>query len=183
MSRAMQTISLVLLASSVCYLEALRASSTAIWFPPSPLHVARPRPLPMILNTSLIDLLSSLPTSSSHCAVKANDSINGQIYLLLLLPLQSDPLSLPSRYLEIISNYGISALRSTQIPSVLPSKVQDEIIPVLPFWVLISLGAYLLGRLGLGVMRFRDCESAYTELMGHIEKAKRDLDSRKVSWS
>jgi Dolichol-phosphate mannosyltransferase subunit 3 (DPM3) len=35
----------------------------------------------------------------------------------------------------------------------------------------------------MGVMRFKDCESAFTELMGHIEKAKRDLDSRKVGWS
>lgn len=105
------------------------------------------------------------------------------VYLLLALPLLADPSSLPSRFLENFSLYGVSALRSTNIPSVLPAVVQTEIIPVLPLWVIVTLGAYLLGRLGLGVMRFKDCENAYTELMGHIEKAKRDLDSRKVGWS
>lgn len=73
-------------------------------------------------------------------------------------------------------------LGSTKIPSFLPTIVQDEIVPVLPFWILISLGAYLLGRLGLGVMQFRDCESAYKELTSHIDKAKSDLDSRNISW-
>ena len=32
-------------------------------------------------------------------------------------------------------------------------------------------------------MRFKDCESAYTELTAHIETAKKDLDSRNVTWS
>jgi Dolichol-phosphate mannosyltransferase subunit 3 (DPM3) len=102
---------------------------------------------------------------------------------LLLLPLLKDPTSLPSKILGSFSSYGVSALKSTNIPSFLPTKIQNEIVPVLPFWVLITLAAYLLGRLGLGVMRFKDCEDAYKELMGHIEKAKKDLDSRKVSWS
>ena len=116
-------------------------------------------------------------------AVRANNTTKFQIYLLLALPLLTDPSSLPSRYLESLDSYGLSTLRSTKIPSFLPLKVQVEIIPVLPFWLLITLGAYLLGRLGLGVMRFKDCESAYTELTGHIEKAKKDLEVRKVSWS
>jgi hypothetical protein len=109
--------------------------------------------------------------------------INWQIYLFLALPLLNDPTSLPSRFLESISLYGVSALRSTKIPSVLPPTIQNEIVPFLPFWVLITLAAYLLGRLGLGVMRFKDCESAYTELTGHIERAKMGLDSRNVGWS
>jgi dolichol-phosphate mannosyltransferase subunit 3 len=72
---------------------------------------------------------------------------------------------------------------STKIPALLPKKIQVEIIPVLPFWILVTIGAYLLGRLGLGVVRFKDCGDAYKELMGHIEKAKKDLDTRKVGWS
>ena len=49
--------------------------------------------------------------------------------------------------------------------------------------MLVTLGAYLLGRLGLGVMRFKDCDDAYVELKGQIEQAKKDLDKRKVGWS
>lgn len=98
------------------------------------------------------------------------------VYLLLVLPQLND-------HLQNLSGYGVSALRSTKIPSFLPLRIQVEIIPVLPFWALVTLGAYLLGRLGLGVIRFKDCEGAYTELMAHIQKAKEDLDSRHVSWS
>ena len=54
---------------------------------------------------------------------------------------------------------------------------------MLPFWAVITLAAYLLGRLGLGVLKFRDCDEAYTELMGQIKSAKGDLDARKVGWS
>lgn len=85
-----------------------------------------------------------------------------QAYLLLALPLLT---------------------QDSPVPSLLPTKIQVEIIPVLPFWALITLGAYLLGRLGLGVLRFDDTKEAYTELMGQIEVAKKNLDQRKVSWN
>ncbi|EXJ84646.1 hypothetical protein A1O3_05316 [Capronia epimyces CBS 606.96] len=82
-------------------------------------------------------------------------------YLLLVLPLLTE---------------------DSPIPSILPTKIQVEIIPVLPFWALITLGAYLLGRLGLGVLRFNDTEDAYKELMGQIDVAKKNLDKRRVHW-
>jgi hypothetical protein len=85
-----------------------------------------------------------------------------QIYLLLILPQITD---------------------NSPVPSILPLKVQVEIIPVLPFWALITLAAYLLGRLGLGIMTFKDCNEAYTELMGQIDAAKANLDTRKVGWN
>jgi dolichol-phosphate mannosyltransferase subunit 3 len=44
------------------------------------------------------------------------------------------------------------------------------------------LAAYLLGRLGYGVLKFNDTKAAYTELMGQIDAAKKDLDGRKVGW-
>lgn len=84
-----------------------------------------------------------------------------QTYLLLALPAMTDVFD---------------------IPSILPTKIQVEIIPVLPFWALITLASYLLGRLGWGVLNFNDTEEAYTELMGEIEQAKKDLDKRKVGW-
>jgi len=82
-------------------------------------------------------------------------------YLLLALPLLGD---------------------SSPVPSILPTKIQIEVIPALPFWAVVSLGAYLLGRLGLGVLVFNDTKDAHTELMGQIDQAKKDLDKRNVGW-
>lgn len=45
---------------------------------------------------------------------------------------------------------------------------------------MVSLGAYLLGRLGLGVLTFNDTHEAYVELQGQIEQAKKDLEGKKV---
>lgn len=46
-----------------------------------------------------------------------------------------------------------------------PAKVQSEIIPVLPFWAIVSFGAYLLSSLGWGIFTFKDTEGAYRELL------------------
>jgi dolichol-phosphate mannosyltransferase subunit 3 len=87
--------------------------------------------------------------------------IQYKVYLLLALPLLTE---------------------DSPIPSILPTKLQVEIIPVLPVWAVVSLGAYLLGRLGLGVWRFNDTEEAYKELTGQLETARKNLDTRKVRW-
>ncbi|KAI1815960.1 dolichol-phosphate mannosyltransferase subunit 3 [Poronia punctata] len=57
----------------------------------------------------------------------------------------------------------------------LPDLVQTEIVPVLPFWALVSFGAYLLFRLGWNVMTFHDVPEAHTELVAEIELAKKEL--------
>ncbi|KAI1644729.1 dolichol-phosphate mannosyltransferase subunit 3 [Daldinia loculata] len=57
----------------------------------------------------------------------------------------------------------------------LPELVQTEIVPVLPFWALVSFGAYLLFRLGWNVMTFHDVPEAHKELTAEIELAKTDL--------
>lgn len=88
-------------------------------------------------------------------------TLSQQAYLLLALPLLTE---------------------SSPIPSILPTKIQVEIIPVLPFWALIALAAYLVGRLGLGVLRFNDTREAYDELQAQLNKARGDLDARKVRW-
>jgi dolichol-phosphate mannosyltransferase subunit 3 len=82
-----------------------------------------------------------------------------QAYLLLALPLLTE---------------------NSPVPSILPTKIQVEIIPVIPFWAVVSLGAYLLGRLGLGVLTFNDTKEAHEELVAQIEKAKQDLAGRGV---
>ncbi|ORY61743.1 dolichol-phosphate mannosyltransferase subunit 3-domain-containing protein [Pseudomassariella vexata] len=57
----------------------------------------------------------------------------------------------------------------------LPALVQTEIVPVLPFWALVTFGAYLLFVLGYNVMTFNDVPEAHKELMAEIELAKTDL--------
>jgi len=57
----------------------------------------------------------------------------------------------------------------------LPAVVQKDIVPVLPFWLLVSFGAYLLFRLGWGVLTFNDVPEAHKEIMTEIELAKKDL--------
>ncbi|RDA95412.1 hypothetical protein CP533_5389 [Ophiocordyceps camponoti-saundersi (nom. inval.)] len=57
----------------------------------------------------------------------------------------------------------------------LPPLVQNQIVPVLPFWALVSFGALLLFRLGLGLVTFNDVPEAHKELMLEIDMAKADL--------
>jgi len=51
----------------------------------------------------------------------------------------------------------------------------------LPFWAIVSFGAYLLFKLGYGVYSFNDVPEAYNELMGQIDQAKADLRKRGVT--
>ncbi|KAI8936917.1 hypothetical protein NX059_006149 [Plenodomus lindquistii] len=61
-----------------------------------------------------------------------------------------------------------------------PEKIQKEIVPVLPFWALVSFGAYLLFKLGWGVFTFNDVPEAHKELMEQIREARIDLKSKGV---
>ncbi|KAF1352365.1 dolichol phosphate mannosyltransferase subunit 3 [Delphinella strobiligena] len=62
----------------------------------------------------------------------------------------------------------------------LPANIQDDIIPVLPFWVLVSFGAYLLFQLGWGVFTFNDVPEAHKELMAEIDEARADLRKKGI---
>ena len=50
----------------------------------------------------------------------------------------------------------------------------------LPFWALVSFGAYLLFKLGWGVFTFNDVPEAHKELMLEIEVARKELRSKGV---
>ncbi|KAK0388090.1 hypothetical protein NLU13_4334 [Sarocladium strictum] len=63
----------------------------------------------------------------------------------------------------------------------LPPLVQEQIVPVLPFWALVSFGALLLFRLGFGILTFNDVPKAHQELMAEIDMAKKDLRTLGVS--
>ncbi|KAF2852900.1 dolichol phosphate mannosyltransferas-like protein subunit 3 [Plenodomus tracheiphilus IPT5] len=61
-----------------------------------------------------------------------------------------------------------------------PEKIQKEVVPVLPFWALVSFGAYLLFKLGWGVFTFNDVPEAHKELMQQIHEARIDLKAKGV---
>jgi len=81
----------------------------------------------------------------------------------------------------------------------LPAKIQEDIVPVvssailsahrrssdhllqIPFWALVSFGAYLLAKLGYGVFSFNDVPEAHEELVKQIEQARADLTKRGVT--
>lgn len=68
------------------------------------------------------------------------------------------------------------------IPVPLIAKEQTEqILPVLPWWLLVSFGSYALGSLGHGLYTFRECTDAYTELLSEISLAKSELQLKGVS--
>jgi len=57
----------------------------------------------------------------------------------------------------------------------------EQILPVLPWWLLVSFGSYALWSLGHGVFTFRECTDAYTELLTEISQAKSELRLKGVS--
>ncbi|KAH8834890.1 dolichol-phosphate mannosyltransferase subunit 3 [Flagelloscypha sp. PMI_526] len=59
--------------------------------------------------------------------------------------------------------------------------VADQLVPVLPWWLLVSFGSFSLWSLGWGLWTFRDCPEAYKELMSEISEAKNSLRSRGVT--
>ncbi|KAJ8580044.1 dolichol-phosphate mannosyltransferase subunit 3 [Rhizopogon salebrosus TDB-379] len=59
--------------------------------------------------------------------------------------------------------------------------IVQEVLPVIPWWLLVSFGSYSLWTLGWGVFTFRDCPEAYHELLQEINEAKNDLRGRAVT--
>jgi hypothetical protein len=49
-----------------------------------------------------------------------------------------------------------------------------------PIWMILGLGIVLFLRLIVGVLSFRDCPEAASELEAEIEQAKIELKKRKI---
>ncbi|KAG0691689.1 dolichol-phosphate mannosyltransferase subunit 3 [Suillus ampliporus] len=80
----------------------------------------------------------------------------------------------------LISIYLLVLFEVLPIP-VIDAGIVQEILPVIPWWLLVSFGSYSLWSLGWGVFTFRDCPEAYHELLQEINEAKNDLRSRAVT--
>ncbi|KIK31306.1 hypothetical protein PISMIDRAFT_670345, partial [Pisolithus microcarpus 441] len=76
--------------------------------------------------------------------------------------------------------YLLTLFSLVPVPFVDPS-VSEQILPVVPWWILVSFGSYSLWSLGWGLFTFRDCPEAYCELLKEINDAKNDLRTRGVS--
>ena len=50
----------------------------------------------------------------------------------------------------------------------------------IPFWALVTFGAYLLFKLGYGVFTFNDVPEAHRELMAQIQQARTELKAKGV---
>ncbi|KAK0202935.1 dolichol-phosphate mannosyltransferase subunit 3 [Desarmillaria ectypa] len=79
-----------------------------------------------------------------------------------------------------VALYLLVMLQFFSVPFVDDAVVQ-EIIPMVPWWLLVSFGSYSLWSLGWGLWTFRDCPEAYTELMTEISQAKNELRAKGVT--
>ncbi|KAF9068266.1 dolichol-phosphate mannosyltransferase subunit 3 [Rhodocollybia butyracea] len=82
--------------------------------------------------------------------------------------------------LVLTTLYFLVFFETLQVPLVDDAVVQ-QILPVLPWWLLVSFGSYSLWSLGWGLFTFRDCPEAYEELLTEISQAKNELRNRGVT--
>lgn len=82
-----------------------------------------------------------------------------------------------------VALFAASAVYFALYAGVIPTGklVHDEILPYLPWWALVTFGAYALGTLGWGVFTFRDKEASYKELLQQIDEAKAFYKSKGVN--
>ncbi|KAM0788300.1 hypothetical protein ACM66B_001443 [Microbotryomycetes sp. NB124-2] len=62
----------------------------------------------------------------------------------------------------------------------LDSNIKAQILPTLPFNLLVALGTWFLWELGYGILTFSDCKEAHQELMSQIQEAKQELRKKGV---
>lgn len=61
-----------------------------------------------------------------------------------------------------------------------PTVFHDKVLPVIPWWALVSFGCYTLFSLGYGVYTLQDKKEKYLELKEQITEAKSFLKSKGV---
>lgn len=73
-----------------------------------------------------------------------------------------------------VALFAVSAVYFALYTGVIPTGtlIHNEILPYLPWWALVTFGAYALGTLGWGVYTFKDKEASYKELLEQIDEAK-----------
>lgn len=82
----------------------------------------------------------------------------------------------------LLAAFTISAIYFSFFVGVIPTPtvIYEDVIPVLPWWALVSFGCYALGSLGYDVLVFKDKEAKYKELLVEIDEAKSFLKTKNV---
>ncbi|TXT05041.1 hypothetical protein VHUM_03861 [Vanrija humicola] len=62
----------------------------------------------------------------------------------------------------------------------LAAETAAEILPVIPWWLLVAFGSFSLSSLGLGLLRFNDTPEAYESLLREVAQAKNELRDQGV---
>ncbi|KAL1748347.1 dolichol-phosphate mannosyltransferase subunit 3 [Schizophyllum fasciatum] len=78
------------------------------------------------------------------------------------------------------AGYILAIAQILPVP-LIPGDIAEQILPLIPWWLLVSFGSYSLWSLGWGLWTFRDCPEAYEELMLEITQAKTELRAKGVS--
>ncbi|KJA28334.1 hypothetical protein HYPSUDRAFT_61965 [Hypholoma sublateritium FD-334 SS-4] len=76
--------------------------------------------------------------------------------------------------------YFLTFFNFLSVP-LLDGGIAEKILPVLPWWLLVSFGSYCLWSIGMGLVTLRECPEAYNELLGEIAEAKNDLRTKGVT--
>jgi len=84
-------------------------------------------------------------------------------------------------YSSVLTALYLLAFFSIIPVPLLEEETAQQLLPVIPWWLLVSFGSYSLASLGWGLFTFRDCPDAYEELMREITMAKADLSARGIS--
>jgi len=64
----------------------------------------------------------------------------------------------------VATSYLLCLFGVLSVPLVDP-KVSEQILPVLPWWLLVAFGSYSLWSIGMGLFTVRECPEAYDELL------------------
>ncbi|KAL1733476.1 dolichol-phosphate mannosyltransferase subunit 3 [Schizophyllum commune] len=78
------------------------------------------------------------------------------------------------------AGYFLALAQILPVPLV-PTDIAEQILPLIPWWLLVTFGSYSLWSLGWGLWTFRDCPEAHEELMLEIAQAKTELRAKGVS--
>ncbi|KIY50991.1 dolichol-phosphate mannosyltransferase subunit 3 [Fistulina hepatica ATCC 64428] len=77
------------------------------------------------------------------------------------------------------SIYVLAFFEVVSVPF-LEDSISQQILPVLPWWLLVAFGSYTLMSIGWALFTFRDSPDAYNELLIEITEAKNDLRTKGV---
>ena len=82
----------------------------------------------------------------------------------------------------VVYAFAISAIYFALTTGTIPTSetFQSEVLPVLPWWALVSFGGYTLFSLGYGVYVLEDKKDKYVELKEQITEAKTFLKAKGV---